>query len=408
MAELARKLPDYISVPGEGFLQSLIEHGQFTQEEIDEIFNQHSYESTDYTDEFIENHPEIDFLDRFTEEHDEVLEVKYNFPHSDCLYKDLIGFCRMEVEVLACPDCNGEITNTPDNVTFGYEHDLVCPKCLREREDEFDMKGLVKAGWPAHHGQWDSQEPEFVHTGTDYFAVLHPRCARSQRDDKKGYMEVSGIWMDDCGRVVLSLECKDCGARNALKPLKKNGVIPLLNESGAAWERVYSAILRNIEMGESERNERKAYLRWDYKTKRRNRRIEYKVARAIAAFMNRVGGGVVLIGVEDSGKVIGIEKDCSTLGKGKKNRDGFELQLTEKINEHIGKEFRHLTKVEFGKINNKDVCQVEVTMSPKPVFLKENKKEVFVVRSGNRTQTLNQKETSEYIKMHWEDSDLLT
>jgi len=45
--------------------QSLIEHGQFSQKEIDEIFNIFSYESTDYSDEFISNNPEIDFKDLF-------------------------------------------------------------------------------------------------------------------------------------------------------------------------------------------------------------------------------------------------------------------------------------------------------------------------------------------------------
>lgn len=41
--------------------ESLAEHKQFTKEEIDEIFDDNSYKSTDYSNEFVKNHPEIDF-----------------------------------------------------------------------------------------------------------------------------------------------------------------------------------------------------------------------------------------------------------------------------------------------------------------------------------------------------------
>jgi len=43
-----------------------------------------------------------------------------------------------------------------------------------------------------------------------------------------------------------------------------------------------------------------------------NKLMESVVAKTIAAFMNS-GGGKLFIGVEDSGKILGIEKDCSTL-----------------------------------------------------------------------------------------------
>ena len=388
--------------------KTLLEHGQFKKEEIDEIFNENSYKSTSYSNEFVKDHPEIDFVELILplytkpEESPIVEEETYSFPFPSCDYIMFIGFCKMNVKILKCPDCGNEVTNTPDNVTIGYERDLVCPVCLNKRKDEFDNKGLIKVGRPKHHGYWLSQKPELVYTGTDYFAVFHPKCAKSPRDDKKGFMEVNGLWIDDCGRIVLSLECIYCGARNALKPFTKRGGVPLLNESGAEWKRVESPILEIIEKGESDRIEFKSSLRWDYKEKRVNKELEYEVAGSISGFMN-TKGGILLIGVSDLKEVLGIEKDYSTLGKGKKNRDGFELQLTEVINNYIGREYRGFIKVAFEELYHKEICYIEIRKSLKPVFIKNDGKREFVIRAGNRTQTLDVKEATEYIKMHWEE-----
>lgn len=382
--------------------QSLLEHGQFSREEVDEVFNKYSHESTNYTQEFIKNHPEVDFNDFFLPIKNKYVELNYNFPFSGCDYKNYIGFCKIDIDILKCPDCGGEVTNTPDNVTYGYEHNLVCPVCLIKRNDEFDNKGLIKAGRPNHHGNWIVQKPELVYTGTDYFAIFHPICSKSTRQDKKGLMEVNGIWVDDSGRIVLSLECAYCGARNALKPFTKKGEIPLLNESGAAWKRVESPILELIENGENEKVEFKSSLRWDCEKNNLKKELEYEVARACAGFMN-VNGGILLVGVSDDKNVLGIENDYKTLGKNKKNKDGFELQLTEVINRYIGKEYRKYLVVEFENIQGKDICFIEIYKSSGPVFLEKDKIKTFVIRSGNRTQTLDVKETTEHIKTHWKE-----
>jgi hypothetical protein len=377
----------------------LLNHGQFRKNEIDEIFNRYSHESTNYTIEFIRNHPKIDFMKLNIADNSLVKEVKYNFPIVDCDYIRFIGFCKFNVEILRCPDCGNEVSNTPSNRTFGYEHNLVCPICLCKKVDEFDTRGLVKVGNPVHHGHWETQKPELVRTDTDYFAILHPKCKKSKRKDGKGFMEVNGVWVDDCGRVVLSLECVYCGARNALKPFTREGGVPLLNESGAEWRRIESPILEIIRNGENAKVEFKSSLRWDYKNKRFNRELEWGVIDTIASYMNSEGG-ILLIGVEDSGKVLGLKRDYSTLGR-KKNRDGFELLLTDLINNYIGKEIKKFAKVEFASLNGNEICYVEVIRSPKPVFVEKNGKKVFVIRSGNRTQTLDPRETLEYCKMHW-------
>jgi hypothetical protein len=77
--------------------QLLLYHGQFTREEIDEIFKASSKETTDYSIEFLKQHPEIaraesrkskefrdeeyEDLEPSTEKLEKIKETKYIFPH---------------------------------------------------------------------------------------------------------------------------------------------------------------------------------------------------------------------------------------------------------------------------------------------------------------------------------------
>ena len=113
----------------------------------------------------------------------------------------------------------------------------------------------------------------------------------------------------------------------------QDGEISLLNESGATWNRIESRIYELINGGENERVEFKSSMRWDYKENRVNKNLEGVIIKTLSAFLNS-SGGTLLIGVDDLGDVIGIGKDLKTLGGGKKNLDGFELQLTELVDRY--------------------------------------------------------------------------
>lgn len=387
------KGPEYVKTK---ILTDMINHGQFTEDEIESVFKEFEYETTDYSYGFLQEHPELDVIDFDCA----IIEKNYNFPVFGCDIPIVTGYCKVDVETLVCPDCGSEVQNIPENCTGGCA--LICPKCLNDRRDIFDIfdtTGLVRKGNPPHHGNWGTQVPEFIRTSTDYFGILHPFCKKSPRDDGKGVMCVSGVWIDDTGRVVLSLECAFCGAENVLKPFTKAGKIPLLDVSGAEWE-IKSRLYELINAGENERVEFKSSMRWDYKENRPNKNLEGVIMKTISAFLNS-SGGTLLIGVDDFGIAIGIEKDIKTLGGGKKNLDGFELQLTELVGRYLGKEHRKFFHVSFVPVDKKNICVIEIDKSPKPVFLEYAGKTEFVVRSGNSSQILNAKEQYEYIKMHW-------
>ncbi len=73
----------------EKITQLLLYHGQFSREEIDETFKASSRETTDYSIEFLKQHPELaraearkskEFPDEEDEEGEKPVETKYIFP----------------------------------------------------------------------------------------------------------------------------------------------------------------------------------------------------------------------------------------------------------------------------------------------------------------------------------------
>jgi len=155
-----------------------------------------------------------------------------------------------------------------------------------------------------------------------------------------------------------------------------------------------------IKSGENDYIELKSSMRWDYEQGTVNKLMEHIVAKTISAFMNSEGGKL-FIGISDSGEILGIKKDCDTLKN--KNKDGFLLQLTQVINQYLGKEFNQYASIKILKIGDKDVCVVDVINSAMPVFLKNAGKEEFYIRASASSQPMSIREANEYIKTHWDD-----
>ena len=383
---------------------SLVEHGQFSKEEIDDIFEEYSYESQYYSEEFFERHPDIDFEQLIEaefsglgslspEEYPFPLENKYNFPFSGCDLTIHLGLCPIDIETLSCPDCGMEITNTPNYVDW-FTQALICPSCTSKKENEFDTKGNVISGNPKHHGSWKTQVPEFEYMGTDYFCILHPNCKKSERADGKGVMLASGIWTDSTerhrDRVVLSLECIYCGAKNALKPYLKDNKIPMLNIHKAE-------IIKFLERGEYEKLEFKPYLTTPPEGYELDTNQKYKIAKSIAGFMNSEGGHL-LIGVSNTGHVLGLENEYSN-EEMILNRDDFTLKLISMLDKYMPKEVlnKHIV-ITYHEIFGKDICCIEAKKSKTPFTLNNGE---FFIRFFASTPLLNKTRKQEYIKLHW-------
>lgn len=153
-----------------------------------------------------------------------------------------------------------------------------------------------------------------------------------------------------------------------------------------------------ISGGETQHVEFKASLQWDYRQEKRNKDLYEPVMKNLAAFMNTVGGSV-LIGVADDGQVLGLEPDYQTLGK--KDSDGFENIFNMAFNTMIGAEHRHLVDVSFPVVAGQEICLATARPAAEPVYLTHKGEERFYIRTGNTSQWLTVSKAARYIRMHF-------
>ncbi|GAH54722.1 unnamed protein product [marine sediment metagenome] len=171
-----------------------------------------------------------------------------------------------------------------------------------------------------------------------------------------------------------------------------------LLKKGIPAEAGVKSIADIIAEGENNKVEFKSSLRWDRKLSQVNKLLEVVVTKIITGFLN-TDGGTLLIGVDDSKQIVGIEDDYRTLQK--PDRDGYELHLTQLFSSYIGKERCLNTSISFHELDGKDICMVQVEPSLKPAYVKEGQESKFYIRTGNQTQPLGIKESIEYIQEHW-------
>ncbi len=154
-----------------------------------------------------------------------------------------------------------------------------------------------------------------------------------------------------------------------------------------------------IQTGENDYIEFKSSLKWSYHANQVDKKLERVIAKSISSFMNS-DGGKLFIGVNDEGEILGLENDYKNVKNS--NADGFLLKLVEVINNFIGKEYHQYIIPQVVKIENKDVCVVEVLNSGTPSYVKdENNKKEFYIRASASSQPMDTKEANDYIKSHW-------
>jgi len=155
-----------------------------------------------------------------------------------------------------------------------------------------------------------------------------------------------------------------------------------------------------IKSGENESIEFKSSLIWDYEKKQKNKLMGMIVAKAVSCFMNSKGG-ILLMGVDDKKRILGLEKDLGQLENG--SLDGLEIHFTNVISKYLGKIHRHYVDIKFEKVDDKDVAVVRVRRSPRPVYIQYKDRTEFYIRTGNSCQPLDIRDATFYIKDNWPD-----
>ena len=188
-------------------------------------------------------------------------------------------------------------------------------------------------------------------------------------------------------------------------------VTRLIEESKAKWQKrimELNIIKEETELdkllGERESSsiEYKSSLIWDYDSKKENKKLLGGiVARAIASFLN-VNGGLLLIGVSDNKKIIGLDRDLNVLPKHSLGQ--FAEYFTDVVQNYLGVENVLHCNIDFKNVQGKTIAAVEIQKkAPKPVFHKSDGDEALFVRANNTSRRIPNSQVHDYIKQNWPD-----
>lgn len=202
------------------------------------------------------------------------------------------------------------------------------------------------------------------------------------------YQQVIGSW--DLGQVVVKLLFGLLGVTLALLFMVRQKIFQLTGKRDKLEE-----IKELIAGGENQQVEFKSTLRWDLHQFKPNKALETAVAKTIVGFMNTQGGHL-FIGIDDDGQPRDLHEDYATLKK--PGRDGFEQYVMELISNKLGTNFCTLVDVSFYKIAGYDSCHLLIKRAGFPVYLHDNDRSHFFVRTGNGTRELDIPEALDYIE----------
>ena len=150
-----------------------------------------------------------------------------------------------------------------------------------------------------------------------------------------------------------------------------------------------------IASGESEFVEFKSSLRHDYRQIKTDKNLEDVILKSIAGFLN-AKGGILIIGVNDAGEILGLENDYWSLKK--KDKDGLQQRLMLIVSNAFGKVICTKIHIAFHEIKEKEICTLYIEPSRHPVYFNEGNRTIFFLRTGSMTNPLTTSETVKYLQ----------
>jgi serine/threonine protein kinase len=128
--------------------------------------------------------------------------------------------------------------------------------------------------------------------------------------------------------------------------------------------------------------------------------LHHSVTKTLAAFLNSAGG-TLLIGIEDSGGVLGIEEDYRHLPRGKQNQDGWLLSLRNIVNSALGDEIWGVITVSL--VSHEELTVAVISCSPRSseTWHSAGRADVFYIRSSSATDALQGPRLTRYVRERW-------
>lgn len=146
-----------------------------------------------------------------------------------------------------------------------------------------------------------------------------------------------------------------------------------------------------IQQGENDRMEFKSTLRQNLFTGKFDKEMEHAVLKTVAAFLNSEGG-VLLVGVDDKGALLGLEPDRFP------SSDRALLHFTRMVTDRIGAGHMRFIDCYTEVIDQKEIMRIDVGPSDIPAYLIHGDEEMFYIRTGPSTTSLRVSEVFDYVR----------
>ena len=137
--------------------------------------------------------------------------------------------------------------------------------------------------------------------------------------------------------------------------------------------------------GESKELEFKQTFQRCIKTKQKEQHIETSALKTLVGFLN-TDGGTLLIGIEDSGEILGVEVEREKHHKN--SNDKFMLHVKDKIKSRIGIEALPDIDMRFVEIGDEEVFRIDCKRASESMYLDGKD---FYIRNPPATEKLEGK-----------------
>lgn len=163
--------------------------------------------------------------------------------------------------------------------------------------------------------------------------------------------------------------------------------------------RVTTQVQRQLTWVETSQQEFKSRFEWNSRTGQVDPQLRFGVLKTIAGFLNSQGG-VLWIGVQDDGNIIGIENELARIEE-LSPLEVFENKIRQAIQNQIEPLPLDSVSVEFVHKDGKQLCKISVKPRIGVSYLHEPKNggshELVCVRDGARTISLTGKARDQFI-----------
>jgi len=285
---------------------------------------------------------------------------------------------------------------------FRRDAKLYVPKTLESDPDFLALSSIQDPLAREVYSNWIGEENlgekivSIQHEGTTWWSGFLPLdnvrrttwvCVMIPEQDiitQAGKLKMK-LWLIGLGSVLLAMALAAWIYRNYGRKLEKgeNHVFDVNDPE--------TSICQIIERGEGPEVEFKSTIRMNLHTKKPGKEIELAWLKGVAAFLN-TDGGILLLGVTDSGEITGLEQDVF------ENEDKCKLHFKNLIAQHVGAVISKYIRFQIVPVGDKTVGVVVCDRSAEPVFLKTNKSEAFYIRNGPSSDELPVSMALSYIK----------